>query len=103
MLERPWDALNKWPRSGQVNVMGSASPEKLGLKLLRALKREKDSGKSLLDCRSLSAIAAELRFSDSERENAIRFLTDLLARVGKHPKLAPAVGFGASFPCVWCD
>jgi len=54
----------------------SASPEKLGLRLLRALKREKDSGKSLLDCRSLSAIAAELGFSDSEREQVVGFLAD---------------------------
>ena len=54
----------------------SASHEKLGLKLLRALKREKDNGKSLRDCRPLSAVAAELRLSESEFGQAIRFLVD---------------------------
>jgi hypothetical protein len=50
--------------------------EKVGLKLLRALKREKDCGKTLLDCRSLSAVAAELRLSQSQFDRAIAFLIE---------------------------
>ena len=54
----------------------AASPEKLGLKLLRALKREKDGGKTLLNCSPLSAIAAELRSSEAEFQKAFRFLAE---------------------------
>jgi len=54
----------------------SGSHEKLGLRLLRALKREKDNGKSLLDCRSLSAIATELRFTDAQFKQAVRFVIE---------------------------
>jgi hypothetical protein len=50
--------------------------ERLGLKLLHALMREKSNGKSLLDCRSLSAIAKELRFSQSDFDAAIGFLIE---------------------------
>jgi hypothetical protein len=52
------------------------TPEKLGLKLLHALKREKDSGKSLLDCRPISAVATELKFTDSQLKTALGFLTE---------------------------
>jgi predicted P-loop ATPase/GTPase len=52
------------------------TPDKLGLKLLRALKREKDSGKSLLDCRPISAVATELKFTDSQRKAALGFLIE---------------------------
>ena len=53
-----------------------ASRERLGLKLLHALSREKNNGKSLLDCRSLPAIAKELRFSQSDFNAAIGFLIE---------------------------
>lgn len=54
----------------------TVSSEKVGLKLLHALKREKDAGKTLLDCRPVSAIAAELRFSRSYFDPAMRFLIE---------------------------
>jgi hypothetical protein len=54
----------------------SASREKLGLKLLRALKQEKDSGKTLIDCRTISAIATHLGFSQQELDAALAFLTE---------------------------
>ena len=54
----------------------SVSHEELGLNLLRALKREKDSGKTLLDCRTLSAIASELRLSQSDFDAAFGFLVE---------------------------
>jgi hypothetical protein len=50
--------------------------EKIGLKLLHALKREKDSGKSLLNCRPISAVAAELKFTDSQLKAALEFLIE---------------------------
>jgi hypothetical protein len=50
--------------------------EKNGIKLLRALKREKDAGRSLLNCRPISAIAAELGFSELKFEQAIAFLIE---------------------------
>jgi len=50
--------------------------EKNGIKLLRALKREKDAGRSLLNCRPISAIASELGFSELEFEQAIAFLIE---------------------------
>ena len=53
-----------------------ASCETLGLMLLRALRHEKDSGKTLLDCRAISAIAKELRFSQSDFDAAIGFLVE---------------------------
>ena len=52
------------------------SRERLGLKLLQALRVEKNSGKSLLDCRSISAIAKELRFSQSELDAAVGYLIE---------------------------
>jgi hypothetical protein len=54
----------------------STSAEKLGIKLLRALKREKESGKTLLNCRPLSVIAAEIGFTESERDQAVKFLLE---------------------------
>src|SRR5438552_5983364 len=54
----------------------SASREKLGLKLLRALKREKDRSKTLLDCRTLPEVSSELRFSESEQAAAFGFLVE---------------------------
>ena len=56
--------------------MVAMTREKLGLKLLRALKREKDSGKSLLDCRPISAVATELKFTDSQLNAALGFLIE---------------------------
>jgi len=56
--------------------MVAMTREKLGLKLLRALKREKDSGKSLLDCRPVSAVAIELKFTDSQFKIARGFLIE---------------------------
>src|SRR5206468_9644986 len=50
--------------------------DKLGLNLLRALKYEKDSGKSLLDCRPISAVATELKFTDSQLKAALGFLIE---------------------------
>jgi hypothetical protein len=50
--------------------------EKNGMKLLRALKREKDAGRSLLNCRPISAIAAEFGLSELKFEQAIAFLIE---------------------------
>ncbi|SRR5205814_4143194 len=50
--------------------------EKLGLKLLHALKREKSDGKSLLDCRPISAVASGLKFTDSQLKTALGFLIE---------------------------
>src|SRR5262245_3068406 len=50
--------------------------ERSGLKLLRALKREKDAGKSLMSCRPVSAIAEELGLSQSDFNRAFAFLIE---------------------------
>jgi len=48
---------------------------------LRALKREKDGGKTRLNCGPLSAIAAELGLSEAEFQKAFRFLAEKQAIV----------------------
>ena len=44
--------------------------------MLRALKHEKNSGKTLLDCRPLSAVAEELRLSQSDFNAAVGLLIE---------------------------
>jgi hypothetical protein len=56
------------------NNMGR-SPEKNGLKLLQALKKEQDLGKTLLTCRPLHQILDELNLTEpDERNQAVDFL-----------------------------
>jgi hypothetical protein len=51
------------------------SPEKNGLKLLLALKKEQDLGKTLLTCRPLDEILDELNLTaPDERNHAVDFL-----------------------------
>jgi hypothetical protein len=51
------------------------SPEQNGLKLLRALKKEQDLGKTLLTCRPLHKILDELNLTGpDERNQAVDFL-----------------------------
>lgn len=51
------------------------SPEKLGLKLLVALKEEQDQGKTLLTCRPVHEILDKLRITDPDQRNsAVDFL-----------------------------
>ena len=51
------------------------SPKKNGLNLLQALKKEQDLGKTLLTCRPLDEILAELNLTaPDERDRAVDFL-----------------------------